>query len=123
MFIGSVKVTLDLPDDLADDLQSFGEDSASIIAAGLREVQSVGAGQFSGLNEVLHKLAELPSAEEVIALRPAPALDARIRDLLWKSREEGLSREEQDEWRGYEVIEHLVRVAKARAHRKLGTRG
>jgi hypothetical protein len=114
-----MKVTIELPDQLAEDLQQFESQSASIIAAGLREVKAGLAGHFPGLSQLLEKLAELPSPQEVLALRPSPELDLRIRELLKKNREEGLSAEEQKEWSRYETLEHLVRIAKARAHSKV----
>jgi hypothetical protein len=114
-----MKVTLDLPEELASDLRQFESQTASIIAAGLREVKAPAGGQFQGLAQVLEKLADLPAPEEVLALRPAPELQARLSELLRKNREEGLSPEEQAEWQRYEWVEHLVRMAKARAMQKL----
>lgn len=114
-----MKVTLDLPDDLAADLRQFADQSAAIVAAGLREVKAPGGERFQGLAQVLNKLAELPSPEEMLALRPAPELDARIRHLLQKNREEGLTPAEQAEWERYEALEHLVRLAKGRAAARL----
>src|SRR6266478_2723915 len=112
-------VTLDLPDDLAADLRQYEDQSARIVAAGLREVKAAGDWRFHGLGQVLEKLAELPSPEEVIALRPSSELQARISELLEKNRNEGLTAGEAAEWERYELIEHLVRLAKARAMSKL----
>ena len=117
--VQGMKVTLDLPDELAADLRQFEHQSASIVTAGLREVKAPGGGQFHGLVHVLEKLTELPSPQEVLALRPSPELDARIRELLRKNREEGLTPAEEAEWQRYETVEHLVRMAKARATAKL----
>ena len=114
-----MKVTLDLPDELAAELRPFESQSASIVAAGLRELRAPDGGQFHGLAPVLEKLAELPSPEEVLALRPSPELQARISELLLKNREEGLTAEEDAEWQRCETVEHLVRLAKARAAAKL----
>ena len=114
-----MKVTLDLPDDLAMDLRHFKHQTASIVAAGLREVNAPVGGEFQGLAQVLEKLAELPTPDEVLALRPAPELQARLSELLRKNREEGLTTDEQAEWQRYEWVEHLVRMAKARALMKL----
>ncbi|HYV28405.1 MAG TPA: hypothetical protein VFA77_12780 [Candidatus Eisenbacteria bacterium] len=114
-----MKVTLDLPDDLAADLRQFEHQSASIVAAGLRELKTPVDSQFHGLTAVLEKLAELPSPEEVLALRPSAELQTRIAELLRKNREEGLTAEEDAEWQRYETVEHLVRLAKARASAKL----
>ena len=114
-----MKVTLDLPEELAADLRAFEHESANIVAAGLREVTAGASGQFHGLSQVLEKLAELPSPEDVLALRPSPDLQARISELLAKNRSGGLTPQEQAEWQRYELVEHLVRMAKARATAKL----
>jgi hypothetical protein len=114
-----VKVTLDLPDELAADLRQFEQQSATIVAAGLREVKASGGERFHGLGQVLEKLAELPSPEEVLALRPSSELQARVSELLRKNRDEGLTPQEEAEWQRYELVEHLVRMAKARATMKL----
>jgi hypothetical protein len=110
-----MKVTLELPEELVSDLRHFEGDTARIVAAGLREVKAPSGEQFQGLAQVLEKLAELPTPEEVLALRPSPQLEARLSDLLGKNREGSLTVDEQAEWERYEWVEHLVRVAKARA--------
>ena len=61
----------------------------------------------------------LPSAEEIIKLRPSDRLQKRIDALLKKNRTEGLRPEEEREWAQYEYLEHLVRLAKANAALKL----
>jgi hypothetical protein len=74
---------------------------------------------FAGLDGVLETLATLPTPEEVLALRPSAALQTRIEELLEKSRSGNLSPDEQREWEQYRYLEHLVRLAKARAALKL----
>jgi hypothetical protein len=110
-----MKVTLDLPDDLAADLRQFEHEFVAIVAAGLREVKAPSGSQFHGLVQVLEKLAELPTPQEVLELRPSESLQARITELLDKNRGVGLSPAEAAEWQRYETVEHLVRIAKARA--------
>ena len=114
-----MKVTLDLPDELAADLRHFEDQSASIVAAGLREVKTPLSGQFQGLAQVLEKLAELPTPQEVLALRPSIELQTRIGELLARNRDTGLNATEEAEWQRYETVEHLVRIAKARARSRL----
>jgi hypothetical protein len=67
------------------------------------------------LASVLKKLAVLSTPDEILALRPSPALQTRICELLEKNRFTGLLPEEKEEWERYQHIEHLVRLAKARA--------
>lgn len=115
-------ITLDLPDDLAERLRSLADRLPRILELGLRQLDASSPGEFTGAAEVLEFLAGLPAPEEVLALRPSPALEARVRELLEKSRAGGLSSEEEDEWRRYEYVEHLVRLAKAKAALKLNPR-
>ena len=67
------------------------------------------------LADVMDILAELPSPEEVMALRPSLSLAKRISFLVEKKRSKGLKPEEAAEWRDIMQAEHLMRVAKARA--------
>ena len=55
------------------------------------------------------------TSEEILSLRPSNALQSRVQELLEKNREEGLTPAEEQEWQQYEYLEHLVRMAKARA--------
>jgi hypothetical protein len=69
---------------------------------------------FAGMGEVLEKLASLPEPAEILALRPSPALEERIEELVEKDRNGGLLPEERREWEQYQYVEHLVRLTKAR---------
>jgi hypothetical protein len=68
---------------------------------------------------VLETLASLLGPEEILALRPSPALQEQIEELLEKNRSGGLSADDQRAWERYQYVEHLVRLAKARAALKL----
>ncbi len=74
---------------------------------------------FDRPTEVLEFLVSLPTPEAIIALRPSEALQAQISGLLEKNRTVGLTPAEEQLWQGYEYLEHLVRMAKARAFLKL----
>ncbi len=115
-----MKVTLTVPDDLASELQSLDEDEMSrLLQLGLRRQNGASPEEFEGLTDVLETLAELPSPEEVLALRPCETLQHRVEELLEKNRTTSLSADEERWWQRYEFIEHLVRIAKAKAALKL----
>jgi hypothetical protein len=115
-----MELTLNLPDSLALQLQSVSQEELQrVIEMGIRECSTPDPAEFRGLSEVLETLARLPSPEEVMALRPSPALEKRIGRLLEKNRTVGLNVDEEREWRHYEYVEHLVRMAKAQAALKL----
>src|SRR5262249_34256560 len=108
-----MELTLTISDELASRLQPVRDRLPRIIERGLRDLDAQ-APAFVGLGDVLETLARLPSPEEVLALRPAPALQARAEELLTKNRSTGLSQEERQEWEQYQYAEHLVRIAKAK---------
>jgi hypothetical protein len=114
-----VEITMTVPDELANQLGPVENELPKILELGMREWNARRGAGFSGLAEVLETLAALPSPEEVLALRPSATLQARIDDLLEKNRGGSLSPEEQREWEQYQYVEHLVRLAKARAALKL----
>jgi hypothetical protein len=105
---------LTIPDELATRLRAVEDRLPEILELGLREWLSNGPG-YAGLNDLLETLARLPSPEEVLALRPTPAFQGRIEELLDKNRTVCLPDEERQEWERYEYVEHLMRLAKARA--------
>jgi hypothetical protein len=112
-------VTLDIPEELASRLTLVEDQLSHILELGLRELNATAQSDFEGTAEVLEFLASLPEPEEIIALRPSPPLQGRISELLEKNRTTGLTPDEQREWEHYQYLEHLVRIAKAKAYSKL----
>lgn len=115
--------TVTIADDLASRLKPFESDLPEILELGIREWTASHEPGYQGLSDVLETLAALPDPKDVLALRPSPALLERIETLLDKSRNSELSPSERREWESYSYIEHLVRLAKAAAYRKLGAGG
>lgn len=70
-------------------------------------------------DEVIEFIAAGTSPQNVIAFRPSEEGKARVADLIFREKTEGLSAEEKSELDHYLQIEHLMRLAKARAHRYL----
>ena len=118
-----MKVTLDIPEELVRQLTPWRDQMPQILERGLRAVSTGKQDGYSGVAEILEFLAGLPTPEETIALRPSPALQSRISELLTKNRSDGLTPGEEQEWRQYEYLTHLVRIAKAKAYIRLQTAG
>lgn len=116
-------LTLNLPDEFAAFLPSNESDVAEIVSAGLRQRQGLHNAAIEALGDVTEFLATLPSPEEVLAMHPSEQLAARTEVLLDKGKNSGLSAEEQSEWEDILRIEHLVRIAKAKALIKLKADG
>lgn len=111
-------MTLELPDELAMQLRPLVDRLPRILELGLREFNASNEGGFQGAADVYNFLASLPTPEEIIALQPSDSLQNRVQALLQKNREGELSAEEELEWQQYEYLEHLVRIAKAKALNK-----
>ncbi|MDQ2798208.1 MAG: hypothetical protein M3Y13_01020 [Armatimonadota bacterium] len=65
--------------------------------------------------EVIDFIAGGNTPEAVVAFRPSEAARARVADLLMREKSEGLNAEEKSELDHYAHLEHLMRLAKARA--------
>jgi hypothetical protein len=113
-----MELTVTIPEELATRLRPVGDRLPEVLELGLRELHAA-PGTVAGLADVLETLAGLPSPQEVLALRPSPALEQRIDALLAKNRESTLSDAERLEWQQCQYVEHLVRIAKAKAALKL----
>ena len=109
-------IILDLPNELATRLEPLTNQLPRILELGLRELSADEQLGFEGAAEVLEILAGLPTPKEILALRPSEAFHARLSLLLEKNRAEGLNPEEEQEWERYQYLEHLIRIAKAKAH-------
>jgi len=69
-------------------------------------------------DEVIEFIAAC-SPENVIAFRPSEGAKARVADLIFREKTEGLPDDQKSELDHYLQIEHLMRLAKARAHHYL----
>ena len=108
-------ITLKLSDELAERIRNRQDRLADILELGLRELNAEGQGEFEGAAQVLEFFAGLPTPEEILALRPSEQLTRRVRQLLEKSQSGELEPREEEEWEHYQFLEHLVRMAKAKA--------
>lgn len=118
-----MKITLDIPDEFAAFLPVTEAGVADVIAAGLHARRSRKMNEVRDLDGVLEMLAGLPAPEEVLALRPPPSTVARTEALLENSRNGTLTEAEQAEWDEILRVEHLVRIAKAKALAKMKSEG
>ncbi len=114
-----MSITLTITGDLARQLKPYESQFDEIVEIGLRELRSREEPGYVGLDDILEKLAALPTPEEVLALRPSPTLQLRLDALLEKNCKTGFTPEEHREWGRYEYAEHLVRMAKINATIKL----
>ena len=117
-----MQISVEVPDELAIRLSPLQDQLPQILELGLREWSADAQSGFSGLADVLEFLANLPTPEEILGLKPSKILQQQIKNLLEKNRTIGLTAEEERLWQQYEYVEHLVRVAKAKALIKIRER-
>ena len=69
--------------------------------------------------EVIDFIAKGTTPGNIIAFRPSEESRQRVADLILRSKTTGLSTEERSELEHYQQLEHLMRLAKARAQHYL----
>jgi hypothetical protein len=69
--------------------------------------------------EIIDFIAAGSTPETVAAFRPSESVQQRVADLIERSRNEGISAEEQSELEDYLQLEHIMIMAKARARQRL----
>ncbi len=67
--------------------------------------------------EVIDFIAAGTRPSSVVAFRPSEATKRRVADLIEREKIDGLTVEEKSELETYLQLEHLMRLAKARARR------
>ncbi|MEW5767746.1 MAG: hypothetical protein AB1797_08995 [bacterium] len=66
--------------------------------------------------EVIDFIASGTRPSNLINFQPSNAVKERVADLIYREKTTGLSRDEKSELDHYMQLEHLIRLAKARAH-------
>jgi hypothetical protein len=69
--------------------------------------------------EIIDFIAGGSSPRSVVAFRPSPRTQQRVATLLAREKSDGLTPEEASELEHYSQLEHIMRLAKARAQRLL----
>lgn len=70
-------------------------------------------------DEIIDLLTSCPKPEEVINFKPSSKMQERASSLLEKKRKGTLAEEELQELEHFMLLEHLMRLAKARARKRL----
>ena len=69
--------------------------------------------------EVIDFIASGPSPGAIVSFRPSPEASERVAALVEREKSTGLSAEEKAELDHYMELEHIMRLAKARARQRL----
>lgn len=70
-------------------------------------------------DEVIDFISSAPPPEKILAFKPSSAMQRRLDALLEKKMESRLTEMEQAEIDQYMLVEHLMRLAKAKARKHL----
>jgi predicted nucleic acid-binding OB-fold protein len=116
-----MQITIDLPEPLLTRLNALDQSLPQVLELALDELTARPQTGFTGFAEVLEFLANLPTPEEILALRPSETLQAQIDQLSEKHKAATLTPQEKQLWQQYEYLEHIVSMAKAKAYLRLNT--
>ncbi len=75
--------------------------------------------EFRAYDEFVNFIAGGPSSEHVAAFQPSASTRQRVAELVAREKDAGLSEAERSELDHYVQLEHIMRLAKARARRLL----
>ncbi|MGF1512780.1 MAG: hypothetical protein ACFB5Z_03670 [Elainellaceae cyanobacterium] len=110
------QIIINVPDDLAQRLQQFQAQLPEVLELGLQEIRSQQRSvNFLDEESIITLLASQPTPEQILAIRPSAEFQARVSELLAQSKVGPLSPKGEAELERYLTLEHLVRLAKARA--------
>jgi hypothetical protein len=124
-----MQITIEVPDRLGEQLQQLGDRlpealvriASDVADRALQELTPTKNITYQDDRQIVELLASQPSPEVVLAIRPTPALQARMSELLEQNKAGTLTRSEEVELDRYLLLEHWVRLAKAHAYKNLQT--
>ena len=73
--------------------------------------------------EIVDFLASAPSPERILKHKASPAAQARVDDLVHRKKHSALDSEDEDELATFLLLEHIMRLAKAKAAIRLKQQG
>ncbi len=106
---------------MGEKLQQLGDRLPEALARALQELTFAETISYQDEIQIVELLASQPSPKVILAIRPTPALQTRISELLDRNKSGTLSRKEEVELDRYLLLEHWVRLAKAHAYKRLQT--
>lgn len=115
----TIEITVRVPDALGQQLAQVQDRLPEVLARGLQAVLSDTGTDDADATAIIALLASQPTPAQVLALRPSPAFQARVSDLLLRSKAQTLTAAETAELERALLLEHLVRLAKTTARQRL----
>ncbi len=117
----TIEITIQVPDTLGQQLQQLHDRLPEVLERGLRDVLAEETGPPHDERAIIAILTSQPAPEQVLAIRPSSELQSRASALQERSKHGTLTTQERTELDRYLLLEHMVRIAKANAYRRLST--
>ena len=95
-----MEITIQVPDLLRQQLERFSERLPEVLERGLREMVAEGRGGFQDENAIIELLTSQPTPEQVLDIHPSPELQARVSELLDRSKGGSLPAMKKLNWSG-----------------------
>lgn len=115
-------ITVEVPDHLATKIDSMRDrlpdllSEALMLSASDSGTRTIPSMRHRAFEEMLDFLASGPSSQQIITHKVSVPVQKRLRELLDKNREEGLTDAENTELDAFEFVDDLMSLLKARAH-------
>jgi hypothetical protein len=74
---------------------------------------------YRAFDEIVDFITSGPRPEQILAFQPSAQSVKRLKELVQKNQEGDLGEKEKHELQQFMLIEHLMRLAKARARQRL----
>jgi hypothetical protein len=103
------KITLDIPDELCDQLAQAGDRLPELLRLSLQQ-PAIPAHIY---RYILDFLSSQPTPDDIIAFRPTPEMTERLQTLITRGQAGTITPSEQQELDEYDRIEHLIIMLKA----------
>lgn len=116
---GVMEIVVQVSDELGRQLELYRDRMAEVVERGLQAMLAESSALPGDEAHIMELLTSQPTPEQVLALTPSPEMQARVSDLLVRSKQGQLAAEEEKELDRYLMLEHLVRLAKTYAFRRV----
>jgi hypothetical protein len=115
----TISLHIEVSDALGEQLQAMQDRLPEILERGMRDMLAEQTETFHDAAEIIAVLVSQLTPEQILAIQPSPDLQARVRNLLDRNKQNVLTEQEQAELERYAFLEHLVRMAKAHAYKQI----
>lgn len=103
-------ITLDVPEQIADDLLRHQDRISEVLELGLKQLTPAPAEIYRYIFDFLFSE---PKSSEILAFRPTPAMEQRLRQLVQREKDGEITDMERVELDEYERIEHFIVMLKS----------